>query len=286
MANTEAERIQDEYLGRLRRMLRRVPADIREDAIDEVRSHIQDEWASLGTNVTELQTVLERLGPPEQYGRDLALQLMLMRGHGHRTAMMLAWAALFWASTSVIGSLVVLAAALVFGFGVGMVVVAVDRARGVPMMLIDARSYRVLFYYAERVRFPPETWNPAVIALVGVLPAVLFFAGLYRFASVWLHSHLAKRGLQVVVDKRAETMPQNWQRGAMVATTTLAILGLAGCVLFSLLGNLIKIGEATSLSLPQDFFRTPLTALAFVSAVLFLGSPVLGLLWSARQMRR
>jgi len=289
MAQSEAERIQAEYLDRLRRMLRRAPADIREDAVREVGSHIEDEWQSLGADLPALHTVLQRLGPPEEYGRDLALQLMLQRGVIRRSPLQLAAAVFFWVSTSLIGMVIVLSAAFVFAFALGMVVIAVERLRGSDVLLIDATGFQFLSYRADRLLFPPESWSPAVCALVGLLPALIIFAGLYRFLTLWVRSRLAAHGLELVTRQAPPAsppgFPSGWERRAVLAMLGFAGAGLAGCLLFTILSELVPVGRPGNVSLPEDFFRTPLTFLVFISSLVFLSAPVLGLLWAARRRR-
>jgi hypothetical protein len=287
MENPEAERIQAEYLNKLRTLLRRAPADVREDAVREVQSHIADEWQALGGDLPALQTVLERLGPPEEYGRDLALQLMLLGGKTHQGnsgggPIRLGLAAIFWASTSLIGSVVMLGALFVFAFALGMLAVAFERLRGIPVMLIHAVDYQFFGFHAQQVRFPPEAWSPALIALVGLVPALVVFAGLYRFMKLWLRGRLVERGLKLVRSERIPALPKGWERRAFAAMGVIAMLGLSSCLVFTAISGLIPIGQAARISLPEDLFRTPLTALAFFSGLVFFCSPVLGLLWAAR----
>ncbi len=284
-ARLEMNRIQTEYLERLRHLLRRAPPAIREDALREVQSHIEDECQALGGGVPALRAVLERLGPPEEYGRDLALQLILARGGRQRSPARLVLAAVFWASTSLIGAVVVIAATFIFAFMLGMLVTAISRAFGNAMVLIDARNYQIFSYQAENLRFPPESWSPALIGLVGLLPALIIFTGLYRFLSLWVRSRMAQRGLALVTAELSPVFPPGWEGGALLAMLAFAVLGMGGCLLFSIISELVPIGRPGSVQLPGDFFRTPLTALAFVSGLVFLVSPVLGLLWAARRTR-
>ncbi len=282
----EIDRLQAEYLGRLRRLLRRAPPEVREDALSEVRAHIEDEWRALGGGLTALRTVLQRLGPPEEYGRDLALQLILLHGGRRRLATRVALAAVFWASTSLIGGVVAIGATLIFAFALGMLATAIARALGVPMMLVAATHYQAFGYHSEQVYFPPETWSPALIGLVGLLPAVITFAGLYRSLTLWMRTRLAQRGLALVTSGRSTVPPPGWERRALLAILAFAALGMGGCLLFTILSGLIPIGHPGTFQLPDDLFHTPLTALAFVSGLVFLVSPVLGLLWAARRTAR
>ncbi len=293
MENPEAERIQAQYLERLRRMLRRAPAGVREDALREVQSHIEDEWQELGGDLPALEKALQRLGPPEAYGRDLALQLILLGGQDQRSPEMagarlrrLGLAALFWTSTSLLGSVVVICAALVGLFGLGMLLVAIVRLAGSPAYLIRADSFQAFGTNYERLAIPPDAWSPALVALVGLLPSALIFAGLYRFYFLWVRSRLATRGLEMVSNRRPLALPRGWERQALAAMTGFAFFGAAACMIFSTISSLVPVGHPGPLSLPEDFFKTPLTFLAFLSGLVFLCAPVLGLLWAARQTRR
>jgi hypothetical protein len=78
-------------------------------------------------------------------------------------------------------------------------------------------------------------------------------------------------------------MPRGWERRAVLSMAVIAVLGMGGCLGFGLLGDLLPVGRAGVVSLPEDFFRTPVTVLAFVSMLIFLCAPVLGLLWAVRQ---
>lgn len=284
-SNTDLEslRLQAEYMERLRRLLRRAPTEVREDTLREVRSHIEDEWQALGGDLTALRTVLHRLGPPEEYGRDLALQLILMSGGKRRSPGRLVLAAIFWASTSLLGGVVLIGSTIVFVFTTGMLFTAVVRALGIPVMLFDARQFQFFHYRAEQVSFPPLTWSPALIGIVGLLPAVLIFAGLYRFLSLWVHSRMAQAGLALVTVEHPPVLSHGWERRAMMAMFAFAVIGLSSCVLLTMLSQVIPIGHPGTLRLPDDFFRTPLTALAFIGGLVFLVSPVLGLLWAAKR---
>lgn len=279
----ESDRIKAEYLERLRRVLRRAPQEIREDALLEVQSHIEDEWHALGGGVSELRIVLERLGPPEEYGRDLALQLILLHQGRRLSPARLAMAAVFWASSSLIGVIVLIGATLAFAFAFGMLTTAIYRVFGSPMMLIDARNYQFFNLPGLHMRFPPMTWSPALIGLVGLLPAVIIFAGLHRFLSLWVRSRLGQTGLIWITPKSSSVLPPGWESHALLAMFSFAVLGMGGCIFFTRLSGLIPYGRPASVQLPDDFFHTPLTFLAFISGLVFLISPVLGLLWAAKK---
>ncbi len=279
----ESDRITAEYLERLHRLLRRAPQEIREDALREVQSHIEDEWRVLGGGISELRTVLERLGPPEEYGRDLALQLILLHSGRRLSPARLAVAVIFWASTSLIGVIVLISGTLAFAFAFGMLTTAIYRVFGGPMMLIDTGSYQFFNLPGLQLRFPPMTWSPALIGLVGLLPAIIIFAGLYRFLSLWVRSRLGQTGLILVIPESSSVLPPGWESHALLAMFSFAILGLGGFMFFTRLGGLLPIVRPANVRLPFDFFPNLLTVLALISSLVFLISPFLGLLWAAKK---
>lgn len=286
MANTPVEQTQTEYLQRLRAILRRAPADIREDALREVQTHIEDEWQALGGDNKAMQQVLKRLGPPETFGRDLALQLMLQRGRQQRSPWQLAKAVIFWTSTSLLGSLLVLTTAMFVVFGLGMVFVALVRMNNHSAFLIQADYVQMFGKSNQSIEFPPESWSPGLIALVGLVPAIFTLTVLNRFLKKWVRSRLVTHGLTLFAEEPPHALPRGWERHAIRSMIVFALIGLSSCLLFTIFSELLPIGHPGRVSLPQDFFRSPLTLLAFLSGLVFLSAPVLGLLWAARRSKR
>ncbi len=285
MANTPVEQTQAEYLERLRAILRRAPADIREDALHEVQTHIEDEWQALGANEAAMQQVLERLGPPEAYGRDLALQLMMMRGRQQRSPWQLVKAVIFWASTSLLGSLLVLTTTMFILYGLGMVFVALVRMNNNTAFLIQSDSMNIFGLKNQTLAFPPESWSPGLILLVGLVPAIFTLTILNRFLKKWVRSHLVAHGLNLFAEESTLALPQGWEQRAIRSMVVFALIGSGSCLLFTIISELLPIGQPGQVSLPQDFFRSPLTLLAFLSGLVFLSAPVLGLLWAARRSK-
>jgi uncharacterized membrane protein len=275
----EINRLRAQYINRLRRVLRHAPLEIREDAVREVQTHIEDEWRVLGGGLESLRTVLEHLGQPEEYGRDLALQLILSH-RGKWPMSRLAVAAFFWTTTSLIGSIVVVFSLLVISFAMGMLVVAIARTFGSSLAIIDIRNSSIFGHHIEQWNFPPVTWSPILIGLVGLLPAVIIFVLLYRFLARWVRSRLGQTGLALVANDRRIVLLQGWERSALLAMLAFAVLGLTGCVLFTGLAERIVVGNPSSHALPNDFYRSPALALAYISILVFLLSPFLGLLWA------
>ncbi|MGE5221108.1 MAG: hypothetical protein ACM3PY_01640, partial [Omnitrophica WOR_2 bacterium] len=92
-------------------------------------------------------------------------------------------------------------------------------------------------------------------------------------------------GLAIVMKTPSKTLQHGWERRAVLAMIAIAALGLSSCLFFITLSNIVPIGHPGNLNLPKDLFRTPLTLLAFLGGLVFLCSPVLGLLWIARRTR-
>lgn len=283
MENTPARQAQDEYLDRLRKVLRRAPVDIREDALREVLTHIEDEWQALGRGDDAMHQVLDRLGPPETYGRDLALQLMLQSGSYRRKILPLIKGAIFWASTSLFGSLLVMAAALFLAYGVGMLIVAIIRQGGNSMMLVNATNSQIFGMEVEKLLFPPQSWSPLGIAMVGILPVLVVFLVLYRFYIHWVRSRLAAKGLEWISSSKNQVLKAGWERRAVLSTLVFALIGSSTCALFTIVSEITTLGQPSQLSLPQDIFRNPMLLLAFLGGLVFLSAPVLGVLWAARK---
>jgi hypothetical protein len=285
MANKEAKESKEKYLDRLRHILRNAPPEIREDVILEVETHIDDKWRSLGGKPHTLKQVLQQLGSPDEYGKDLAFQLMLFRGRQQRSVKLLLLAALFWITSSLIGAATMIFLTLISGYALGMVFVAMERLRGGSIGLIDSTGFRFFSYSMERFYFPPETWHPAIIGLIGLFPPLVAFSGLYLFYIKWARSRLTGHGLSIIMKDDSVLLSHGWEHRAILTMLAFGIVGLSGCAFFSVASNMISIGQPGSLQLPADFFKTPLSVFAFFGFLVFLISPILGLLLAARQTR-
>ncbi len=283
MTKTPVEQMTDDYLGRLRVILRRAPADVGEEALHEVQTHIEDEWQALGGSDEAMRTVLERLGPPESYGRDLALQLILQRDGERRSFLALLKGAAFWASTSLLGSLLVMAAALFIAFALGMTFVSLARLGDKAIYLVEADAIEWSGFSMQNVAFPPDSWKPWLIFLVGVLPALAAIVTLNRFLTQWSRSRLVTRGLGLFSGQPQAPLPPGWERKAVRSIVVFAIIGGSSCLLFTILSGILPFGSPGDISLPEDIFHSLFTLLAFASGLILISAPVLGLLWAARK---
>lgn len=283
MAKTPHEQIRDEYLQRLRGILRRAPADVREEALREVQTHIEDEWQALGGGEEVMQTVLERLGPPESYGRDLALQLILQGSGKRRPVLTRIKGVLFWASTSLLGSLLVLVAAVFIIFAIGMIFVALARLGDKSIYFLQADAIEMSGLSATNIYFPSDSWAPWQIFVVGLAPAIAALLVLNRFLTQWSRSRLVARGLGLLTGQSNQVMPPGWERKAVRSIVVFALIGGGSCLLFTIFSGILPLGQPGNISLPQDFFRNLSTFLAFIGGLILICAPVLGLLWAARK---
>jgi len=283
MTNERLEQAMDEYLKRLRIILNRAPVDVREDVVREVRTHIEDEWQALGGSEDAMHVVLERLGPPEEYGRDLALQLIVHGGSERRSFLRVFKGAVFWASTSLMGSLLVLTALAFFVFAVGMGIVAVIRLSDSSVMLINGMNISLPGFNAQNLRFPPVDWSPLVIILIGLLPSVMVFALLFHFFSQWARNPKTTRGLELITGLPQAPFTPRWERRAFLAMLAFGLIGTVSCLLFTIAGDAISYLNTGVIHLPEDIFRGLLMFLAFIGLLVFACAPVLGILWASKK---
>jgi hypothetical protein len=271
MAENDFERIRDEYLLKLRRQLYRVPSVLREDAIREVQAHIEDGCRQYPGDVPVLQSVLERLGPPEGYGRELGLQLLLQARRNHPSLSLLLWTAVFFTTTSVGGFFVVTTTAI------GIILGLAFLFDGLIRLLRPSNTF-TLIRINDTIIIPP-LWNPVLNMVIGVLALYLFPVGWSFLEQKWIRGKLGQRGLAVALKQETVVFPRDWERRTTWAIVLIALLGLTGCSIFGVAGGLFPIGTFGSMSLPEDFFKNALTFLAFLASLVFLFSPVLGILW-------
>ncbi|MCB9177598.1 MAG: hypothetical protein H6648_10600 [Caldilineae bacterium] len=129
--NREQAGLVEAYLQRLARGMRGASKDVAREAEREIRAHIEDALGALPAQSPEaLMQVLERLGRPEDYGRDMALFMMVDRGYRERSLPHMLRSTLFWALTTVTGAVVVLAFGLLFAAASGLLLLGGLGLRG------------------------------------------------------------------------------------------------------------------------------------------------------------
>ncbi len=277
MTESEFERIQAEYLKRLRHQLRGVPPALQEDAIREVQAHIEDGCHGHPNDLAALQAVLERLGPPEDYGHELGLQLLLQANRAHPSLNLMIWTGFFWASTSIAGAFVILGATLVYLFGLAFLADGIVRLINPSAQINMIRMNDTLLIPAL---WPPLNMVVGVAIMIGLTYALIFLV------RSWSRGKLSRRGLAATLNRETVIFPRGWERRATLAIVAVALLGFLSCSIFGALGGLLPIGNYGPMSLPQDFFRNSLSFLAFIGAMVFLLSPVLGIVWAVRREQR
>ena len=124
--DAETARIVEGYVRRLRRSMRGATPDIIDEGEREIRAHIDDALAAQDeAGVGAVLDVLERLGPPEDYGRDLALYMMVEAGYRHWSLRHMVRSTLFWALSTMVGALVVSLFGLAYALALAMVATTV-----------------------------------------------------------------------------------------------------------------------------------------------------------------
>ena len=277
MGESEFEQMQAEYLKRLRHQLRGIPSALREDAICEVQAHIEDGCRQNGNDVTALQAVLERLGPPEEFGHELGLQLMLQANRIHPSLNMLVWTGLYWASTSIVGMFVILGATFLYLLGFAFL------ADGFARLLYPSMSLALI--KMNDIAYPPPWWPPLNM-FTGILIICLLTIAVVLIVRGWGRGSLGRRGLVATLNRETLVLSKGWERRATLTITVMALAGLFGCSIFGALGGMVPIGRYGTMVLPNDFFKNPFNFIAFLGALTFLLSPVLGILWAVWREQR
>lgn len=270
--NTDMQQTVDNYIVRLRSAMRGASTDVVSEVEREIRAHIDDALAARpAPTPAELSSVLERLGSPEEYGRDLALYMMVDRGYRHWSLPHMLRSTVFWAVSTVAGAVVVLTFGILYA------------------LALAAATAAALAVLAPALGGPPwaapllaqfgglPAWLPLIgssAAVVGLTLMVRWFVGQY----VWYaRPHVALVPAQ----------DQGWAR-----RTERRILAIAG----SGLGITLAAGFASGAyrfeagfrpHLPPDFLSSPLAMISGLGLALLVLGPILGVAWSIfREARR
>jgi hypothetical protein len=259
--NPDLQRIADDYLGRLRACMRGASGDVAREAESEIRAHIEDALAARGEpTVAALLDVLDQLGPPEDYGRDLALYMMVDRGYREWSLPHMARSTLFWALSTVGGAVVVLLFGILFllalglaGLGAGLALslfpfdptLMVSRSGAVPWLLIVAGA----------------------VLLAGLTLLIRWFVGQYvRHAEPHVLGAGAADG--------------GWARRTERRILAVAALGLVLTLSTGFVSGAYRF-DGFWPRLPPDFGASPLALASGLGLGILLLAPVLGVWWSA-----
>jgi hypothetical protein len=265
-AERDRERLVDDYMARLRRSLRGVAPDVTEDIEREIAAHIEDAMTARGgATVGELLDVLDRLGPPEIFARDLGLYMMVDRGYREWSVPHMVRSTAFWALRTVVGALVVLAFGLLYLFAAGLVAAGAQR------------------WMAPGMSLPLPQLLPGVPApvLVGLGLAGL---GAITVAVRWFIGQYVAAARPVALG--GGDGDGGWAERASARIVTLALAGLALTLATGLAGGVYRLGPPEEMRLPDDYLATPLGLVSLAGLLLLLLSPVLGLLWTTVAERR
>lgn len=110
-----------EYLQALRSHLKSLPAEVREEILLEISSHIQDALSQPGAS---LNAILARLGPPERVAAAYRDNLLLRRARRSFSPVVLARAVARLATKGIFGFVVFLCSTVGYCIGGGFVLVA------------------------------------------------------------------------------------------------------------------------------------------------------------------
>jgi len=94
----------EHYLSRLRKGMRTVPAEEREEVIDEIRSHIIERLdAQSDTSELRLAEILRAVGDPDELASQYKTEALLRRGARSKSPFRLLHTTLIWATKGITG---------------------------------------------------------------------------------------------------------------------------------------------------------------------------------------
>jgi hypothetical protein len=274
IGRAEIERIIEDYLRRLRRGLRGASPDVGHEAEMEIRAHVEDGLDAMAEpSLPALLALLERLGRPEELGRDMALYMMVDRGYREWSLPHMLRSTAFWALTTVAGAVVVLIFGLLYALSAALVLGGLlgSLAR---VGLLDLAGL-------------PGSALPGLPALVlglaglGLLTvAVRWFVGQYVRHAGPKAGHGSAEGDEAGWARRAE------RRILLTASAGLAIHLSAGFA-SGIYGFGVAPGPVIILSRRlSDFSASPLALLSTLGLVGLGLAPILGVIGASRSGAR
>ncbi len=259
--SSEMQRIVDDYLARLRRSMRGASGDVVREAELELRAHIEDALAARGEPaVDDLLDVLDRLGPPEDYGRDLVLYMMVDRGYRDWSLPHMVRSTAYWGLSTLAGAVVVLIFGILYLLALGLL------GLGLSSYLIAAVPARL------------GSWAlPWVLIVAGGLLVVGLTLLVRWFVGQYVH-HAEPHVLGI------EAADGGWARRTERRILIVAALG-CGLTLAAGFASGAYRFEGFWPVLPPDFGASPLALASGLGLGVLLLAPVLGVLWSVRAER-
>lgn len=267
-AEPELDRIAEDYLRRLRRSMRGATPDVVGEAEREIRGHIEDAMRVRDRrSVGALLDVLDRLGPPEDYGRDLALYMMVETGYRRWSVHHMVRSTLFWALSTVVGGVVVLLFGLLYALGFVMVGV------GLLEMLGGDRAGQLL-------PRPLTDASPPALALLGVI-LLLLLTALVR----WFVGQYVRRARPHTIVGAAGA-DDGWVDRTSRRILAAAAAGFVVTVVAGVASGALQPDALAGLRRPPDFLASPLAFVSGLGLALLLLAPVVGVLWTVIVERR
>ncbi len=262
-------RLREDYLVRLRRALEGVSADVVDEAVDEISTHIDDALAARPDGgEDELLDVISRLGPPEVYARDLGLYLMVDRGFRLWSVRHMIGSARFWALSTVAGAAVVMIFGLMFAFA--LAATAVGALHALFGVGIEAPLVGPLF---QRI--------PAFGLLAGGPLALIVLT----FALRWFIGQYVRRARPHTLG--GEAADAAWVSDSSRTIVVLAITGLVIMVAAGLAAGAARIdGSALVVDFAPLTESSPPAVAGWLGLALFFLAPMIGLLLTVARARR
>jgi hypothetical protein len=261
----EMQRIVEDYLARLRRAMRGVTPDVVDEVTREIRAHIDDALSARRANsVSDLLDALDRLGPPEEYARDLGLYMMVDRGYREWSLPHMVRSTAFWALSTVVGAVVVLIFGLLYALAGGLVL---------------AGGQRIV---------APHLVLPLPPVLPGLAGGLLVAAGVVGIAVVTLMVRWFIG--QYVLSARPHALggaeaDSDWAVRTSRRIIMLALAGLVITLLAGVAGGVDRLSPPYALRWPDDYFGSVAGFASFAGLTLLLLSPALGLAWTVMRER-
>jgi hypothetical protein len=241
--------------------MRGATPDVVEEVDREIRAHIEDALAARGDEtVGALLDVLDRLGPPEEYARDLALYMMVETGYHQWSVRHMVRSTMFWALSTAVGALVVMLFGLACSLGLAMI------AAG----LLGATDYN-----AAGTLLPRPLAYITPMALIAIGTALL--AGLATLVRWFVGQYVRQARPHTLGGADAE---EGWVQRTSRRILTVAASGFAVTVVAGVASGALK---ASALGWPPkapDFTGSPLAIVGGMGLAVLLCAPVLGLLWT------
>jgi len=258
--NPEQQRIVEDYLGRLRRAMRGASRDVIREADAEIRAHIEDALADRDEPAMgALFDVLDRLGPPEAYGRDLGLYMMVDRGYREWSLPHMIRSTVFWALTTLGGAVVVLIFGVLFAFGLGLI------GLGAMAYLAPGLTTGGALPLAP----PLPGW---VMAVAGAVLAIALTSAIRWFVGQYVH----RAGPHV----GGAAADGGWARRTERRILAVAATGFGATLATGFASGAYRFDAGAWPHLPPDFRASPLAMVSGVALGVLILAPLIGVGWS------